>query len=82
MDELERAAAAIARLLRDEPWYHRTTMQEGLSRACPRRLTVWGEGERPASLPETFRGIPVGYNRVSRRHPCPFGSVKADFLEQ
>lgn len=75
------AADELARRLRDEPWYHRTTVLEESRLDNGRRvwgvvLRVWGTGGRPATLPTEFRGYPVVWCRVSRRNPCPFGSVK------
>lgn len=82
MDDAMTIAARLGRLLRDKPWYHRTTV-------CDRRmedngrlattLEVWGEyehGQEP-EYPKRFGGLYVQFNRVTPNRECPFGSVKA-----
>lgn len=71
---IEDASNKLAALLRTEDWYHRTSFvwEQGIGNY----LTVWGEFDRPESLPTEYEGFPVRFNRVSARHPCPFGSVK------
>jgi hypothetical protein len=78
---LSEAAGALATLLHNEPWYHRTTFHE--ARAADGKvyetIAVWGEGDRPEKVPQDFQGFRVMYNRFSRKHPCPFGSVKKEY---
>ncbi len=67
------AANNLSKLLYAYPWYHRTSVcQEPFST----RLEVWVEGKNHAEIPKEFMGFKVQVNRVSKRHPCPFGSVK------
>lgn len=73
-DPFYHAACSLAALLKDEPWYHRTTMRGPLP-----RLAVWAEavnGVRPQGIPYHHHGYPVTWNRVDNAHPCPFGSVR------
>lgn len=80
MTTYERAADNLAAQLRDEPWYHRTSMS---GERLPNGewidyLRVWGEGTRPANLPHVFEEYVVEWCKVSKKHPCPFGSVKPE----
>ncbi len=77
-DAIWYAAGDLAATLRGASWYHRTSFEEVKTDTSWRQsLVVWGDTERPDELPHEFCGWLVRYNRVSREHPCPFGSVKA-----
>lgn len=77
---VEVAAKDLAASLAGNWWYHRTSFASDIEdRRTFTYLVVWGEGKRPASVPQEFAGYHVAYNRVSRRNPCPFGSVKSGF---
>lgn len=72
-DNLQEAANRLASEMRQYSWYHRAShvWTPGGS-----YLVVWGEGDRPQEVPREFSGYRVTWNRVSKKHPCPFGSVK------
>ena len=72
--DYDRAGDDLAKSLRNYPWYHRTTLSYEQGRGD--FLTVWVEGQDHPEIPTEFRGYHVQINRVTREHPCPFGSVK------
>lgn len=83
IDEHEQAANELAKTMRGKEWYHRTSFE--LLKGPGRLLVVWGEhvnGNRPAGIPDIFRGFPVTFRCVSSRHPCPFGSVRDGFMSE
>lgn len=74
---VDKAASELSKMLHSKPWYHRTsiTYRAGIGTY----LSVWYEGEaRPEEIPGEFQGFNVVCNRVTKKHPCPFGSVKPD----
>lgn len=77
LGSFEKAANELAASLRDFWWYHRTSM---LSADGGSFLNVWAEfrknEESPPEIPKTYQGFRVVVSRVSKKHPCPFGSVK------
>lgn len=77
LSPFEKSANELAASLRDFWWYHRTTM---LYAEGGNFLNVWAEfregEEPPPEIPKTFQGFRVTVSRVSKKRPCPFGSVK------
>jgi len=74
------AADRLAAIMRQYTWYHRTSVVEEYPKNPEKSriyLVVWGEGKRHSEVPEEFDGYIVRYNRVTKRNPCPFGSVKS-----
>lgn len=79
MDEIWGIAKRLSQTLYHFPWYHRTSFEEGcISGTGYQHLVVWGEDKQHEEVPSTFEGLCVIYRRVTKKFPCPFGSVKPD----
>ena len=77
LESFYQAANRLARAMRQFPWYHRTSVSERINGIrSDVVLVVWVEGGPHDEIPKTWDGWKVVVRRVSRKHPCPFGSVK------
>lgn len=79
MDKVFASANRLAKIMIQYKWYHRTSIvDQRIDGKLITYLVVWGEGRRHEEVPYEFDGFPVQYNAVSKRNPCPFGSVKSE----
>jgi hypothetical protein len=78
-----RAIAVLCERLRSCRWYHRTSIIEeyepqpnGWSQLIRVTIQIWGTGKTHPEIPKEFEGWPVRFIRVTKKRPCPFGSVR------